>query len=116
MNPMISGMNSLLEDAIIALSLRNMFLTVGKIGHVGPSIVLEDCRIFRLTTFNSLSSMCQLVGFEIFSVNRTRKLGYVNLNWPRCSAQVTESLALTDGSFCQKQNTLYFRLCKIVSL
>ena len=47
---------------------------------------------------------------------RTRKLGYKNLNWPRCSAQVTESLALTDGSFCQKQNTLYFRLCKFVSL
>ena len=44
--------------------------------------------------------------------NRTRKLGYVNLNWPRCSARVTESLALIDGSFCQKQNTLYFRLCK----
>ena len=44
--------------------------------------------------------------------NRTRKLGYVNLNWPKCSAWVTESLALTDGSFCQKQNTLYFRLCK----
>ena len=43
---------------------------------------------------------------------RTRKLGYVNLNWPRCSARVTESLALTDRSFCQKQNTLYFRLCK----
>ena len=70
------------------------------------------CRICRLTTFNSLSSMCQLVGFEICSVNRTRKLGYINLNWPRCSAQVTESLALTDGSFCQKQNTFYFRLCK----
>ena len=56
------------------------------------------------------------LGFEICSVNRmnnrTRKLGYFNLNWPRCSAQVTESLALTDGSFCQKQNTLYFRLCK----
>ena len=65
-----------------------------------------------LTTFNSSSSMCQLVGFEVCSVNRTRKLGYVDLNWPRCSAQVTESLALTDGSFCQKQNTLYFRLCK----
>ena len=44
--------------------------------------------------------------------NRTRKLDYGNLNWPRCSAQVAESLALTDGSFCQKQNTLYFRLCK----
>ena len=42
---------------------------------------------------------------------RTRKFGYKNLNWPRCSALVTESLALTDGSFCQKQNTLYFRLC-----
>ena len=52
------------------------------------------------------------LGFEICSVNRTRKLGYGNLNWPRCSARVTESLALTDGSFCQKQNTLYFRLCK----
>ena len=37
---------------------------------------------------------------------RTRKLGYENLNWPRCSAWVTESLALTDGGFCQKQ-TLY---------
>ena len=33
---------------------------------------------------------------------RTRKLGYRNLNWPRCSAQVADSLALTDGSFCQK--------------
>ena len=52
------------------------------------------------------------LGFEICSVKRTRKLGYVNLNWPRCSARVTESLALTDGSFCQKQNTLYFRICK----
>ena len=56
------------------------------------------------------------LGFEICSVKRTRKLGYVNLNWPRCSARVTESLALTDGSFCRKQNTLYFRLCKNVSL
>ena len=37
---------------------------------------------------------------------RTRKFGYNNLNWPRCSAWVTESLALTDGGFCQKQ-TLY---------
>ena len=40
------------------------------------------------------------LGFEICSVNRTRKLGYINLNWPRCSAWVRESLALTDGSFC----------------
>ena len=39
---MISGANTLLEDVIIALSLRNMFLSIGKIGHEGPSIVLED--------------------------------------------------------------------------
>ena len=43
----------------------------------------------------------------------TRKLDYKDLNWPRCSARVTESLALTDGGFCQKQNALYFRLFKI---
>ena len=30
---------------------------------------------------------------------RTKKLGYNNLNWPRCPARVTESLALTDGMF-----------------
>ena len=45
-------------------------------------------------------------------VNQNKEAGYGNLNWPRCSARVTESLALTDGSFCRKQNTLYFRLCK----
>ena len=37
---MISGMSTLLEDVIIALSLRNMFLSIGKIGHEGPSINL----------------------------------------------------------------------------
>ena len=31
---------------------------------------------------------------------RTRRLGYKNLSWPRCSARVTESLALTCGGFC----------------
>ena len=39
---MISGMNMLLEDAVVVLSLRNMFLSIGKIGHEGPSTVLED--------------------------------------------------------------------------
>ena len=38
---MICVMNTLLEDTIIALSLRNMFLCVGKIGHEEP-IVLSD--------------------------------------------------------------------------
>ena len=45
-------------------------------------------------------------------VNQNKEAWYGNLSWPRCSAWVTESLALTDGSFCRKQNTLYFRLCK----
>ena len=39
---MVSGTNMLLEDANIVLSLRNMFLSIGKIGHEGPSTVLED--------------------------------------------------------------------------
>ena len=38
---MISGANMLLKDLIMALSLRNMLLSIGKIGHEGPSIVLE---------------------------------------------------------------------------
>ena len=36
---MISGANT---DVIIALSLRNRFLSIGKIGHEGLSLVLED--------------------------------------------------------------------------
>ena len=39
---MISGLNMLFKDAIIALNLRSMFLSIGKIGHEGPSTVLED--------------------------------------------------------------------------
>ena len=76
---------------------------------------LETVSLVEFWGLQPLIPLLQYVnrlGFEICSVNRTRKLGYVNLNWPRCSAWVTESLALTDGSFCRKQNTLYFRLCK----
>ena len=47
---------------------------------------------------------------------RTRKLGYKNLNWPRCSAWVTESLVLTDGGFCQKQTLYILDYVKLVSL
>ena len=47
---------------------------------------------------------------------RTRKLDYNDLNWPRCSARVTESLALTDGGFCQKQTLYILDYVKIVSL
>ena len=39
---MICGMNMLLEDAIVVLSFRNMFQSVSKIGHEGPSTFLED--------------------------------------------------------------------------
>ena len=35
-------MNMLRKDVIIVLSLRNMFLSIGKIGREGPSIVLEN--------------------------------------------------------------------------
>ena len=81
---------------------------------------LETVTLVELWGLPPLIPLLQYVnrlGFEICSVNRmnnrTRRLGYINLNWPRCSARVTESLALTDGSFCGKQNTLYFRLCKM---
>ena len=47
---------------------------------------------------------------------RTRKLGYKNLNWPRCSAWVTESSALTNGGFCQKQTLYILEYVTIVSL
>ena len=47
---------------------------------------------------------------------RTRKLGYKDLNRPRCSARVTESLVLTDGGFCQKQTLYILDYVKIVSL
>ena len=39
---MISDMNMLLEDVIVVLSVRNMFLSISKIGHEGPSTILED--------------------------------------------------------------------------
>ena len=48
---------------------------------------------------------------------RTRRLGYNNLNWPRCSARVTESLALTDGGVCQKQTldiSYYVKNCEFM--
>ena len=81
---------------------------------------IMDCRILGLTAFNSLLQYVNRLGFEICSVNRmnnrTRKLGYVNLNWPRCSARVTESLALTDGGFCQKQTLYILDYVKPVSL
>ena len=47
---------------------------------------------------------------------RTRKLDYNDLNWPRCSAWVTESLALTDRGFCQKQTLYILDYVKFVSL
>ena len=47
---------------------------------------------------------------------RTRMLGYKDLKWPRRSARVTESLALTDGGFCQKQTLYILDYVKFVSL
>ena len=39
---MISGVYMLLENVIIALGFRNMFVSISKIGHEGPSTILED--------------------------------------------------------------------------
>ena len=69
---------------------------------------LETVNLVEFVGLPPLIPLLQYVnrlGFEICSVNRTRKLGYVNQNQPRCSERVTESVALTDGGFCQKQNT-----------
>ena len=49
-------------------------------------------------------------------VNQKKEAGYGNLNWPGCSARVMESLALTDGGFCQKQTLNILDYVKIVSL
>ena len=49
--------------------------------------------------------------------SRTRKLDYNDLNWPRWSARVTESLALTDGGFCRKQTLYildYVKICEFM--
>ena len=43
--------------------------------------------------------------------SRTRKVDYNDLNWPRCSARVTE-FGANRWRFLLKANTLYFRLCK----
>ena len=64
------------------------------------------CRILGLTALNSLLQYVNwLVGRFVLSTewSRTRRLDYSDLNWPRCSAWVTESLALTDGGFCQSK-------------
>ena len=107
-----SGSNSPLSGFVEGF-LNGVFIDPAKIG---PELLkvngLRGCRILGLQPLIPLLQYVNRLGFEICSVNRARKLGYVNLNWPRCSARVTESLALTDGSFCRKQNTLYFRLCK----
>ena len=39
---MISGVNMLLENVIVVLSFRNMFLSISKIGQEGLSTVLKD--------------------------------------------------------------------------
>ena len=80
--------------------------------------IKRDCRTLGLTTFNSLLQYINWLLWEVCSVKcyRTRKLGYNNLNWPRCSARVTESLALTERGFCQKQTLYILDYVNFVSL
>ena len=73
------------------------------------------CRIWGLQPLTPLLQYVNRLGFEICSVNRTRKLGYVNLNWPRCSARVTESLVLTDGSSVKSKALYILEYVNIVS-
>ena len=64
------------------------------------------CRILGLTALNSLLQYVNWLVWEIVlstEWSRTRRLDYNDLNWPRCYARVTESLALTDGGFCRSK-------------
>ena len=70
-----------------------------------PLIPLHQC-VNRLVLRFVLSTV----------INQNKEAGYGNLNWPRCSAWDTESLALTDGGFCQKQTLYILVYVKIVSL
>ena len=77
-----------------------------KLARIAPTQVVEFWGLPPLIVFFNTSTGWFGRFFLSTECYRTRKLGYKDLNWPRCSAQVTESLALTDGGFCQKQ-TLY---------
>ena len=77
------------------------------------------CRILGLTALNSLLQYVNWLVWEIVlstEWSRTRRLDYNDLNWPRCSAQVTESLALTDGGFCQSKKLYILDYVKFVRL
>ena len=67
---------------------------------------VSGCRNLGLTALNSLLQYVNWLVWEIVlstEWSRTRRLDYNDLNWPRCSARVTESLALTDGGFCRRK-------------
>ena len=62
---MVSGTNMLFKDVIIVLSLRNMLLSIGKIGCEEPSIILEDLEHWFELTIST--DFCDLkVGLLIY--------------------------------------------------
>ena len=79
---------------------------IDKRGGAGTMTTAVSCKLF----WNNDKSSKATGWFGRFVLStewsRTRKLDYNDLNWPRCSTRVTESLALTDGGFCQSK-TLY---------
>ena len=80
---MISGTNTLLKDAIIVLSLRNMFLSIGKIGHEGPSIIMEDLEHwFEFTTLvESVLKLYQWASFQVMEVGAVQSATHIKVQY-----------------------------------
>ena len=97
-------------------SKQNLYTQSSPNPHADMEYVVEFWGLQPLILFSNMS----IGWFGRFALStecyRTRKLDYNDLNWPKCSAQVTESLALTDGSFCRKQTLYILDYVKVVSL
>ena len=106
-----------LQQIIVSLCLFPWFPEISFIqGHQDDDHLVEFWGLPPLNLFFNMST--GWFGRFVLSTEcyRTRKLDYNDLNWPRCSARVTESLALTDGGFCQKQTLYILDYVKLVSL
>ena len=103
-------------SAFVSIFNTKYHLKVKRDGKLNYHLVVEFWGLPPLILFFNMS----IGWFGRFALStecyRTRKLGYKDLNWPRCSARVTESLALTDGGFCQKQTLYILDYVNIVSL
>ena len=69
---MITGAKMLLEDVIVALSFRNMFLSISKSGHEGPSTILWMWRTGLNLQSAHTSVTWKLAQWYNFSTDSTR--------------------------------------------